>query len=56
MVLTLKDYVGFKCSTLNVSQNKNGRFWIDQCRFQTMPIPNIDINQWVKKNSRINQT
>jgi hypothetical protein len=56
MVLTLEDYVGFKCSTPNVSQNNNERSWIDQCQFQTMHIPNLDINQWVKKISRINQT
>jgi hypothetical protein len=41
---------------LNVSQNDNIRSWIDQCQFQTMPIPNLDINQWVKKSSGINQT
>jgi len=56
MVLTLEDYVGFKCSTPNVSQNNNERSWIDQCQFQTMHIPNLDINQWVKKISGINQT
>jgi len=50
MVLTLEDYVGFKCSTPNVSQNSNERSWIDRCQFQTMRIPNLDINHGLKKS------
>jgi hypothetical protein len=56
MISTPTNFVGFKCSTFNVVQNDNKGFWIGQCQSQTMPIPKLAINRWVRKSLGNNQT
>jgi hypothetical protein len=31
-ILTLENYIGFKCLVFGVGQNDNERSWIDQCQ------------------------
>ncbi len=53
---TVKDFVRFKCLTFDVGQNRHGGSKFNQWWFEAMLVPNLDVNGWVIKCLKVNQT